>query len=115
MNKVTLVGNLGQVKLVQGQVNTAFARVSVKKTWQGQEFNSSFSVTCFKDLADRMVNLKDGDLVVVEGYLKNSKFNKDGKDQFKLDVICTSVERLTGSASAESPGNAPASVEDIPF
>lgn len=115
MNKVLLVGTLGQVKVIQGQVNTAFARIAVKKSWQGQEYVSSFSVTCFKDLADKMVNFKDGDLISVEGYLKNSKFNKDGKDQYKLDVICTSVERLVGSDAPSSSASSNVSVDDIPF
>lgn len=115
MNKVFIVGTLGQVKLIQGQVSTAFIRVVTKKMWQGKEMTSSFSVTAFKDLADKVVNFKDGDLVSIEGYLKNSKFNKDGKDQYKLDVICMSIERLNDVASAQSSSSASVSMDDIPF
>lgn len=117
MNKVFLSGVLTGVKVLNNSVKMAFARVTTVSEFNGTVYTPSFSVTLFKDLADKAAKL-EGNTVVIEGYLKNSKYNKDGQDTFKLDVVASQLEACINVSEPSMPKSAPkqaSSDEDIPF
>lgn len=49
--------------------------------------NEFFDVTGFKDDVDRMVDLKQGDMVLVTGRLKQDKWEKDGQKRSTIGII----------------------------
>jgi len=53
---------------------------------------SFFDVTAWGDVAKSCEGLKKGNRVYIEGYLKQDRFEKDGKQQSKVKIVAYLVE-----------------------
>ena len=104
----SFVGN-GTAKAV---VSLAVNR-SVKKGDSWEDEVSFIECTIWGKTAE---NLKDklvkGKQICVHGYLKQDRWEKDGKKQSRLNVVAESVQLLGGGKPAD---NADAFPEDNPF
>lgn len=138
-NHVVLVGNLTrdvEVRLTKTNLSVASLSIAVsKRTKVGSEWKdetSFFDVTAFGKTAEVAAEyLQKGSPVLIDGELKQETWEKDGRRNSKVVVICNRLTMLGGKnsepraseyAKAEAPpaSRAPAEVaaqsgDDIPF
>lgn len=108
----SFVGN-GVAKLV---VSIASNR-SIKKNEKWEDEVSYFDVTIWGKTAESLKDkLVKGKQIAVTGYLKQDRWEKDGKKQSKLNIIAESVQLLGGGKSEKtSEGTTEEFQEDCPF
>lgn len=108
----SFVGN-GVAKLV---VSIASNR-SIKKNDKWEDEVSYFDVTIWGKVAESLKDkLVKGKQIAVTGYLKQDRWEKDGKKQSKLNIIAESVQLLGGGKSENtSYGTTEEFPEDCPF
>lgn len=103
MNKVTLIGYLGDAPLFgeTTKTKTPYARISlatnqVYKDRNGdkQDRTDWHRVTAFAGLARSLKMLCKGDLVAVHGHLRTDVVEKDGEKRSYVGVIATEVKFL---------------------
>jgi|TARA_B100001013_G_scaffold309138_1_gene213398 single-strand DNA-binding protein len=143
INKVILVGNLGQDPEKRAMPDgRAVANISVatskswkdKNTGEQQERTEWHKVVFFDRLAEVVGQyLNKGSQVYVEGELRTRKWqDKDGNDRWSTEVVANEMQMLGGrpgssapaqqtpAASAQAPADAPSPSpgefdDDIPF
>lgn len=126
MNKVIIVGTLGknpEVKFLESgkaMCNLSIATSESVKNGDNWEKKTEWhNVTIWGKRAESAAQyLSKGCKVSVEGKLQTRSWEKDGKKQYKLEVIASEVEFLTMSKNEEGQqGVVPSapSQEDIPF
>ena len=108
----SFVGN-GVAKLV---VSIASNR-SIKKNEKWEDEVSYFDVTIWGKVAESLKNkLVKGKQIAVTGYLKQDRWEKDGKKQSKLNIIAESVQLLGGGKTENtSDGTTEEFQEDCPL
>ena len=108
----SFVGN-GVAKLV---VSIASNR-SIKKNEKWEDEVSYFDVTIWGKVAESLKNkLVKGKQIAVTGYLKQDRWEKDGKKQSKINIIAESVQLVGGGKSENtSAGTTEEFPEDCPF
>lgn len=108
------VGN-GTAKAV---VSLAVNR-SVKKGDNWEDEVSYFDVTIWGKTAENLkANLVKGKQICVCGYLKQDRWEKDGKKQSRTNIIAESVQLLGGNnkgGNNQQGGNGEGFPEDCPF
>ena len=102
INKVMLVGT---VKSEPRQRGAAIAfRVG---TWRyihdGRRFDTTHSIEAFGRNGEIASALKEGELVSVEGSIKHSSYEKEGRKVWFTSVVASSVSRAGEPASQGSP------------
>lgn len=112
VNKVTLLGNLGQDPEVHTSdigssvvtLNLATKNSYKDKTGQWIEQTEWHKVTLFKRLAEiAREYLKKGAKVYIEGKLQTNKWqDKNGQDRFTTEIVANELQML------DSPTNKPA-------
>lgn len=130
MNRVIIVGNLGQKPEVrQAKSGTSVCSFSVattestKKGDQWEEYTEWHRVVVFGRVAENCAKYLDkGKKVAVDGKLRTSSYeDKQGNPRKSTEIIADKVEFLTKADSSESkPQDRPASSNDygndgIPF
>jgi len=136
VNKVTILGNLGEnPECKSTQDGKAIANISVatsevwldKNTGQKQERTEWHRIVAFGKLAEIMGQyLKKGSKVYIEGSLKTRKWqDKNGADKYTTEIIIGDMQMLDGRPDAEEDAYpaekpkaapAPADFDDsIPF
>lgn len=106
----SFVGN-GVAKLV---VSIAVNR-SIKKNEKWEDEVSYFDVTIWGKVAESLKDkLVKGKQISVTGYLKQDRWEKDGKKQSKLNIIAESVQ-LLGGGKSENTSETEEFAEDCPF
>ena len=125
INKVILIGNLGQdpeVRYTQGGAAVANVSVATSESWkdkqtgQPQERTEWHRVVFFSRLAEIVGEyLKKGSKVYVEGSLRTRKWqDQSGQDRYTTEIVAREMQMLDskggGQASYpdESAGSAPA-------
>ncbi len=112
MNKVILIGNLGQDPEIRELTSGKVANMSVATThrWKDRDGNKKeetdwHRVSMFGGLATLAASyLHKGSKVCVEGRIKTRSFeNKDGQKQYVTEVVAENLE-LLGERSAASNG-----------
>ncbi|MBR9910477.1 MAG: single-stranded DNA-binding protein [Gammaproteobacteria bacterium] len=115
VNKVILIGNLGQDPEVKYMPSgNAVANVSVatseswkdKQTGQPQERTEWHRVVFFGRLAEIAGEyLRKGSKVYIEGSLRTSKYQaQDGSDRYTTDIIASEMQMLDSRADAGMGG-----------
>ena len=90
---------------------------SVKKNEKWEDEVSYFDVTIWGKVAESLKNkLVKGKQIAVTGYLKQDRWEKDGKKQSKINIIAESVQLVGGGKSENtSEGTTEEFPEDCPF
>ena len=90
---------------------------SVKKNDKWEDEVSYFDVTIWGKVAESLKNkLVKGKQIAVTGYLKQDRWEKDGKKQSKINIIAESVQLVGGGKSENtSEGTTEEFPEDCPF
>ena len=102
------VGN-GTAKAV---VSLAVNR-SVKKGEKWEDEVSFFDVTIWGKMAENLKpNLVKGKQICIEGYLKQDRWEKDGKKESRVNITAEKVQLLGGGKNQQDNGGFP---EDNPF
>ena len=144
VNKVTLLGNLGQdpdYRVSQGGKGVCRLRVATTSSWKDKENQwhddtEWHNVVLFGPVAERAKEyLQKGSLVYLEGSLRTSKWqDKSGNDRYSTEVIardfknCSHAEERSGPSVDAPRGATPTAVtqdtglpdadaldDDIPF
>lgn len=120
VNKVILIGNLGQdPEIITGQ-NGKFCTLSIatSESWRDKDSGERKEVTDWHrvkifnanlvDFAEKY--LKKGNKVYVEGKQKTRKYEKDGQDHYATEVVIanfggvlTSLQKSEGGPRGDSP------------
>ena len=125
-NKVMLMGNLTRDPelrfIANGSAVASFGLAVNRKFKQGDEWKDD---VCFVDITvwgkqgeNCAEYLSKGRPAFVEGYLKFSTWESEGKKRNKLEVVANTVQFLgsRNDSSTDLPaGQAPASDDDVPF
>lgn len=115
INKVILVGNLGQdpeVRTFQNGDSVANMTIATSETWKDRntgeqrEKTEWHRVSMFKKLAEIAGQyLKKGSKVYIEGSLKTRKWQDNtGNDRYVTEIHASSMQMLDGSRGANQSG-----------
>lgn len=84
-----------------------------QQTGEWEDHPNFIDCTLFGTRAESVAKfLKKGSKVAIEGKLRWSQWEKDGSKRSKLEVIIDEIEFMS---QGESPAQAPAYADDIPF
>lgn len=124
-NSVVLSGRLTadpDLKYIpSGKAVVTFSVAVDRPTQKGQEKVADFfSVTAWEDLADLVVqSLSKGSPVVVQGHLRQDRWEKDGQKHSRVIVVASSISEPLWSkkkaTTADTSGADPEDSEDVPF
>jgi single-stranded DNA-binding protein len=95
-NLVILTGNLGADAAFFGANDSAASfRMATKSKFGEKEYVEWHSVVAFRELAKEVVEkCTKGRFVKVYGYLHHSNGGKNDADQFKTEVVATSLKYM---------------------
>lgn len=118
INKVILIGNLGQdPKVHTTQSNSIVTQLSVATSRRVKQADGSYAdetewhrVVCFSKLAEVARDyLAKGRQVYIEGRLRTRKYtDKDNTEKYVTEVICDVLKLLGRKEEAAAPAAAPA-------
>lgn len=125
INKVILIGNLGQdPKVHTTQSNSVVTQLSVATSRRVKQADGSYSdetewhrVVCFSKLAEVARDyLAKGKQVYIEGRLRTRKYtDKDGTEKYVTEIICETLKLLgRKDDGAQAPAPAPAPARSTP-
>lgn len=125
INKVILVGNLGQdPKVHTTQSNSIVTQLSVATSRRVKQADGNYSdetewhrVTCFSKLAEVARDyLTKGRQVYIDGRLRTRKWtDKDGTEKYVTEIICETLKLLgRRDDGAQAPAPAPAPARSAP-
>jgi single-strand DNA-binding protein len=114
INKVILVGNLGQdpeTRYMPSGGAVTNLRIATSESWKDkqtgeqQERTEWHSVAMFNRLAEVAAEyLRKGSQVYIEGKLRTRKWqDKEGRDRYTTEVIADEMQMLGGRGGAGSP------------
>ena len=115
MNRVILIGNLGQDPKVETKNGITYARISigVNEYWKDRDGNKQertdwFNVVAFGKLAVNLSHLVKGAKVGIEGRLRAHSYETEGETRTSTEVHADRVEFLTpkrkqGDAATTDP------------
>ena len=117
VNKVILVGNLGQdpeVRYMPSGGAVTNLRMATTATWKDkttdekQERTEWHTVVCFNRLAEIAGEyLRKGSQIYIEGSLRTRKWqDKEGKDRYNTEVVADEMQMLGKREGGGSPRNA---------
>jgi len=115
INKVILIGNLGQdpeVKYMPSGGSVTNISVATSETWkdknsgQPQERTEWHRVVFFNRLAEIAGEyLRKGSKVYIEGSLRTRKWqSQDGTDRYTTEIVAAEMQMLDGAASGAGSG-----------
>lgn len=124
LNKVMIIGNLGQEPEMRytanGNAQTAFS-VATNESWTDragakQERTEWFSVVCWNKLAETCAQyLAKGRQVYIEGRLQTRSWDgQDGQKHYRTEVIADTV-RFLGTRADAPDVDPPLDENDLPF
>jgi single-strand DNA-binding protein len=117
VNKVILVGNLGQdpeVRYMPSGGAVTNLRMATTATWKDkttgekQERTEWHTVVCFNRLAEIAGEyLRKGSQIYIEGSLRTRKWqDKEGKDRYSTEVVADEMQMLGKREGGGAPRNA---------
>ena len=117
VNRVTLIGNLGQdpdIRFTQNQKQVANVSIATSESWtdkntgQKQEKTEWHRVVFFDRLAEIVGQyLKKGSKVYIEGKLQTRKWqNQQGVDQYTTEIVANEMQMLDSNQTpAQNQGD----------
>ena len=130
INKVIILGNLGQEPKIQHMPSgSAVTSISVatseswkdKNTGQQEQRTEWHRVVFFNKLAEIAGQyLKKGSKVYIEGSLRTRSWDKDGEKRYTTEIVANEMQMLDnkgdgGNAAGNSTQQTPDFDDDIPF
>lgn len=123
INRVTLIGNLGQdpeVRYSAGGSAITTISIATSESWKDKQSGEKQTrcewhrVKFFGRLAEIAGEyLKKGQQVYIEGSLRTDKYtDKQGVERYSTNIIANEMQMLGGRGDAEQPARAP--VKDCP-
>lgn len=116
-NIIHLIGRTGgevEIRSIENGTKVGRFSLATSESWKDkdgnwQEETQWHNITAWRELADRIANLKKGALVAVTGKLTYRKYkDKDGNERTATDIVAATVRRLEKSdATTEHPNPAP--------
>jgi single-strand DNA-binding protein len=117
INKVILIGNLGQdpeTRTMPSGMTVANLRIATSENWKDKQTGEQkertewHSVACFGRLGEIAGEyLRKGSQVYIEGSLRTRKWqDKEGKDRYTTEVIADEMQMLGGRGGAGGGGGA---------
>ena len=114
VNKVILIGNLGQdpaVRYTPSGVAIANLSLATSESWKGQDGQVQERVewhklVAYRKLAEIMGEyLKKGSKIYVEGKLQTRKWqDKDGQDRYTTEIVVEEMQMLDGKPEGQGSG-----------
>jgi single-strand DNA-binding protein len=121
VNKVIIVGRIGQtpeVKFMQSGDAVCNFSVATSENWtdkntgEKKEKTEWHSVTVYRRLAEICGEyLEKGKQVYVEGKLQTRKWEKDGVERYKTEIIAETVQFLGGRSESAEPKQGPPKIQ----
>lgn len=118
VNKVILIGNLGQdpeIRYMQNGKAVANMSIATSESWndqqgQKQEKTEWHRITAYDKLAEIIGEyVKKGSKIYVEGKLQTRKWqDQQGQDKYTTEVIINQMQMLDGKKDGGSGGGQPA-------
>lgn len=111
VNKVILVGNVGQDPVVRGEGSSKVANISLatteryKKDGQAQTKTEWHRVSIWGGMAGIVEQyVKKGSMLYIEGKLQTRKYQQDGQDKYSTDVVVGvgGVMKMLGGGSSQN-------------
>jgi single-strand DNA-binding protein len=102
--KAIIIGNLGAdpESRKSGDLSITNLRVATNKTTKGEKITTWWRVVCFRQAADYAATKSKGDLVMIEGEIKQSKWtDKNGVERTTLELIAATVKGLGKREASE--------------
>jgi len=99
INKVMLVGTVKSEPAQRG-TGTNFRMQTWKIIHDGRRFDTTHTIQGWGRTAELMSTMKEGELISVEGEIKHSSYEKDGRKVWFTQVTASSVSRC---GEAEQP------------
>lgn len=137
LNHVAIIGRLTRdlgtdersFAYTQGGTARANVSIAVNRSRKGSDGSwsdevSYFDVTIWGKTAENLKSyLKKGTQIAVDGYLKQDRWEKDGKSNSRVTIVANSVQLLGGKPEGHggqtqgqpAPANNDGFPEDIPF
>lgn len=114
VNKVILVGNVGQIDARNHQGNAITnLTLATNESWkdkssgQMQERTEWHRVVLFNKLAEIAGQyVKKGSKIYIEGSLRTRKYQKDGRDVYTTEIVASDMQMLDGPRSDRSDDGA---------
>ena len=106
LNKVTLIGNLGSdVELFEGNNLRARASLATTELWndgngETQERTEWHTLTLWGKAAENFAQLKKGDLIYVEGKIRNRRWEQDDQTFYRTEIHIDTYRTLRRRADA---------------
>jgi len=115
INKVILIGNLGQdpeTRTMPSGMTVANLRIATSENWKDKQTGEQkertewHTVACFGRLGEIAGEyLRKGSQVYIEGSLRTRKWqDKEGKDRYSTEVIADEMQMLGGRGGAGGGG-----------
>lgn len=124
LNKVTLIGNLGndpEMRALPSGSQVANLSLATTDSWRDkgsgemQERTEWHRVVVFDRLAEIAGQyLKKGSRIYIEGSLRTRSWEQDGQKKYATEIVCRDMMMLDGRGESESTGMAPASRPSAP-
>lgn len=114
LNKVTLIGNLGndpEMRALPSGSQVANLSIATTDSWRDkasgemQERTEWHRVVIFDRLAEIAGQyLKKGSRVYIEGSLRTRSWEQDGQKKYATEIVCRDMMMLDGRGDGESTG-----------
>lgn len=125
INKVILIGNLGQdpeVRFTPSGTAVANLSVATSDAWadrasgQRQERTEWHRVVLFNKTAEiAQQYLAKGAKVYIEGRLQTRKWqDQNGQDRYSTEIVCNDMQMLDSRSGQGAPGNMPPPAQQPP-
>jgi len=104
MNKVILIGRLGkdpELRMTQTNMPVVNFSLATSSKYKGEEQTEWHNIVCFNktaEIAEKYLN--KGALVAIDGKIKTSSYEKDGRTIYRTDILCNSLDMLGSKDSS---------------
>jgi len=95
LNRVTLIGTV----VLEPKQNSAatYFTLATWNHWNGRKFTTRTKIDVFGKLRESLPNMSEGDLILVEGKLNNSSYEKGGQKVWVTSVVANVVSQVSSS------------------
>ncbi len=120
VNKVTLLGNLGQdpeIRTLENGVKVATISIATSENYKDQsgewqEKTEWHRVVLWRWYAEKAEKLKKGDKIYIEGKLATRSWEQDGVKKYVTEIVASDLQYTAKMGDGTYTGGVPAPTED---